>query len=114
MPDPVLRKEVTAYGQQVVMVCDGKCNKAWGINNRPRHFLSDEEDDYEYLADDELGEAPKDPGTYEGDQAKPSEPRTVLMNKWCFRECERVSWGKTDKELKLRDFSKRLSNRKES
>jgi hypothetical protein len=76
------------FSQQTRVVCDRQCGKAWGINNRPRVQLSDDENDYAFLADGELGEAPADPGTYEGWEGKPSSP-DEFPNKWCVRECER-------------------------
>jgi hypothetical protein len=71
--------------------------------------MSDDEDDYGYLSDDELGDAPEYPGTYEGGQGK----NPLSMNKWCVRECERCTMsapGEWDKPLKLPDFSKRVYN----
>ena len=107
-----MEKEIIYFGQKAKVVCDEKCNKAWGINNRPRIQLSDNEDDTCYLSDDELGKAPADPGTYEGGHAKPA-CAEEMMNKWCVRECERSSMsnpGECDKELVLCDFSKRVYN----
>lgn len=83
-------REVIMFGTRRVAFCDGLCSKAWGINNRPRRQLSEHEDDYVFLGDDELGEAPSDPGTYEGGDAKPTPP-VERLNKWCVRECERSS-----------------------
>src|SRR4051812_30967358 len=77
---------ITFVGQKAKVVCDRQCGKAWGSSKRPRVQLSANEDDYAYLADDELGEAPADPGTYEGDAAKPASPNE-FPNKWCVREC---------------------------
>lgn len=93
-------------------VCDGKCEKAFGINLRPRILWSRDPDDYTWLADQEIPfDAPKDPGSYEGGHAKPQElPQE--HNKWCVRECERceaVKEGETPEEA-MRDFSKRMSN----
>lgn len=85
------------------------CHKAWGINNRPKEQLSDDDDDYAFLADSELGEAPEDPGTYEGGHAKPTRAEDRL-NKWCFRECERSCIAKRGEALTPPDFSKRLFN----
>lgn len=81
-------KTIIWFGKAHTLACDGKCNKAWGVNNRPKiSFDENDPDDVAYLADDELGEAPADPGTYEGGHAKPDSPRE--QNKWCARECER-------------------------
>lgn len=78
--------EILYFGKTVYLSCDAKCNKAWGINSRPKVQLSDDEDDYVYVADSLLEEAPSDPGTYEGGHAKPT---NKIHNKWCARECER-------------------------
>lgn len=74
--------------------------------------LSENEDDYAYLADDELGDAPEDPGTYEGDDAKPIN-KIGIPNKWCVRQCERCAMshpGEWNKPLPLPDFSNRVYN----
>ena len=85
---PILISRGLFCGQLAILACNCNCTKAWGRNNRPRVQVSDNEDDYAYLADGELGEAPADPGTYEGDHAKPRDP-SERHNKWCWRECER-------------------------
>lgn len=112
----MIKKNIIFFGIPFVLFCDENCNKAWGINSRPENQLSEDDDDYEYLADGELGEAPDDPGTSEGFQSKPCEDEDKL-NKWCCRECERseiIEISKinedTDLESLLSDFSKRLSN----
>ncbi len=117
MATPVLTKEIVYFGQAATVACDAKCEKAWGINSRPKHYLVGEDkdpDDYEFLADHELAKAPKDPGTYEGGDAKPRND-VGRMNKWCVRECERC-WiskaGKPNETPRLPDFSKRLSNKR--
>lgn len=106
---------ITSFGQQATHVCDGKCNKAWGINNRPSVQISADEDDFAYLADDELGEAPEDPGIYEGGDAKPIGAKGPDdINKWCVRECERA-WmsppNRPDAEPKPKDLSTRFYNK---
>jgi hypothetical protein len=85
----MLKQTIKFCGKDVNVSCDGKCNKAWGISKRPTN-----DDDTEWLSDDELGEAPKDPGTYECNDRKPSNS-SHFPNKWCVRECERCifSWG---------------------
>lgn len=103
---------IVFFGQHQIMVCDAKCDKAWGINNRPRHQLSEtDEDDYAWLADDELGIAPDDPGTYEGlaMEAKPITPEE-RHNRWCARECERCTRVVVGESFELPDFSKRFYN----
>jgi hypothetical protein len=109
----VLQRTIVAYGKRLVMACDGRCDKAWGINTRLRTSLSDDIDDYVYVADDLLGEAPADPGTYEGwtMEGKPSAtPLTdpadaAKMNRWCFRECERSGEAPEGEPVDLPDMS---------
>ena len=107
----VLTKQIKAFGEALEIRCDGKCSKAWGVNNRPQeHFDPADPDDYAFLADQEIeGDAPRDPGTYEGGHGKPSgEDLTdpARMNKWCFRECERC----VEAPRMPHDFSTRLFN----
>lgn len=107
-----IAKLITAYGGPAMMMCDARCDKAWGRDDRPRCQLSEDEDDFAYLSDDELGEAPADPGSSEGGVRKPALPEDRL-NRWCFRSCERCSWAghrEMQKIVELRDFSKRLCN----
>lgn len=65
-----MQTNIVFFGKQVTLSCDADCEHAWGINwIGPR------------------GEtAPVDPGTYEGNDAKPPDK---THNKWCARECER-------------------------
>lgn len=92
----MIAKQVLYHGK-ATLVCDGKCSKAWGHNGRPRKMLSDDEDDYVYLPDSELGTAPGPTETVcieEGPDAKPSavdHNNGECMNKWCARECERCA-----------------------
>lgn len=110
-----LEKLIMFCGQRARVACDGLCSKAWGISTRPRVALSDDPDDFAWLADGELGEAPADPGTSEGCDSKPvsvSGPDDI--NRWCVRECERMvmsAFGESDRPLPLRDFSQRISNK---
>lgn len=91
----MLTKEITWFGSPALLACDGKCKNAWGINGgRPRvEFDPDEPDDYAYLPDHQVGEAPDDPGSYEGGHAKPTAYGAAWeqhrLNRWCARECER-------------------------
>lgn len=104
---------VTYRNRLMRAVCDRNCGKAWGINSRPFVQLSLDEDDIAWLADGELGEAPADPGTYEGGHAKPLSP-DAFPNKWCIRECERCVRSKADEvtePLTLKDWSKRRYNK---
>jgi hypothetical protein len=97
------------FGQPAVAYCDARCDKAWGINGRPRVDLSENPDDYAYLTDDELGTAPADPGTYEGGDGKPRR-RPLAHNKWCVRECERSDLRRPGEPADLSDFSRRVFN----
>lgn len=99
----MLMKDVLYFGKPVTVGCDEQCHKAWGINNRPKRQLSDDPDDYVFLADHELGFAPADPGTYEGECAKPRE-KSERMNKWCVRECERNAMEDKGTPLTLPDL----------
>jgi hypothetical protein len=109
-------KLITYFGKKVAVACDGNCAKAWGINSRPRVQLSVNPDDYEFKSDGELGDAPVDPGTYEGGVAKPEPNDPDKLNKWCVRECERCNWyGELEQEKRqrtvvFRDFSRRVRN----
>lgn len=108
-------KLVTAYGRPVIIVCDGECDKAWGMTTRPKIELSDDPDDVEWLSDSELETAPDDPGTYEGGHAKPTASSYGYLNKWCFRACERSTFFEVEHEklveFEMRDWSKRLRNK---
>lgn len=102
-------KEITMFGKRVVVACDGRCNKAWGISSRPKvEFDTQEPDDVAWLADDELGDAPANPRSYEGRDGKPDGPQS--MNKWCYRQCERSKIADLDETFSLPDFSKRVFN----
>lgn len=105
----ILVKSVFYFGQSVVVACDARCDKAWGIADRPRRQLSEESDDFEWLADSELGEAPEHPGTWEGEHTKPTTPDERL-NKWCVRACERSVMCRPGETLRLPDFSNRVRN----
>lgn len=112
----MLKKEIIYFGKKAVVACDGKCEKAWGINSRQKVQLDEaNEDDWCYLSDEELDIAPTDPGTYEGGDAKPVS-KEERLNKWCSRECERCflsSPGEYDKPISLTDlpnFNKRVFN----
>lgn len=99
-------KSIIFFGQPLILACDGKCEKAWGINVRPKKLLSDDVDDFYWIPDQELGMAPEDPGTYEGGHGK----SPLSLNKWCARECERSVMEPTLTQIKLRDFSKPYYN----
>ncbi len=108
----IVEKIIQYFGRPWKVACDEKCSKAWGINNRPSEKISDNPDDFVWLSDDELGEAPIDPGTYEGGQAKPTN-KSEIPNKWCVRECERcVRLGpdQLSHPIELKDFTGRIYN----
>lgn len=111
-----LTKQITRFGREVALSCDGRCDRAWGIDARPRVDLSEDPDDVAYLADEEIGIAPEDPHTYEGGHGKPSAEALLpadaaLMNKWCARQCERSSIAAVGEPITLRDWSKRCYNK---
>lgn len=102
MPEKIIQ----FVNQPAKVNCDGNCKKAWGVNSRPKKYLSADPDDYEFLSDSELGEAPIDPGTYEGSDAKPLS-LDEFPNKWCVRECERCNMsdpGKHDEYLPVLSY----------
>lgn len=108
--EAMLTTEIAYSGKPCVVVCDGNCAKAWGINNRPRvEFDPKDPDDMAFLADGELGEAPRDPGTYEGGHGKPGATPS-RHNKWCARECERSETFDRGQPVVARDLSRRLYN----
>lgn len=89
----MLTKQITWFGRKCTLACDGKCNKAWGINSRPSK-------NNKFLPDNELGEAPDNPGTFEGGQGK----KPGSLNKWCARECERSDIFEEGEKIILRNF----------
>ena len=99
---PALVTDIVYFGRPTRVACDRRCTKAWGVGSRPKVRLSDDPDDYVFLADHELGEAPADPGTYEGGEGKPMFPER--HNKWCVRECERSAVGERGEMPELPDF----------
>lgn len=126
----MIHKNIIYFGKPCVLACDAQCHKAWGINNRPRVYMDDptstvypndeyhyppdmddysDENDHAMLADNELGDAPIDPGTYEGDEGKPFD-ESDMLNKWCARECERSDIADYLDDIQLRDFNHRVYN----
>lgn len=102
-------KQILWFGRHVTLACDGKCNKAWGICNRPSvSFDPDEPDDIAWLTDHELAEAPACTGVWEGGFGKPRDPSQ--MNKWCARECERSGIFEQGEPIMLPDYSVRRYN----
>lgn len=107
-----MEKEIIYFEQKVKVICDEKCEKAWGISNRPRIQLDKNNDDYVYLSDTELGIAPMNPGTYEGEDRKPT-TKEERLNKWFCRKCERCNMSKLNdfyKPIIHKDFSVRVYN----
>lgn len=103
------QKQILWFDRHCTLACDGQCNKAWGLNGRPKiDFDPDEPDDYAFMADCELGEAPACTGVWEGGHGKPSGPHE--MNKWCARECERSGIFEHGEPVVLSDYSVRLYN----
>ena len=107
----IYSSEIIYFQQKAVISCDLKCYKAWGTNTRSRVQISENEEDWAWLADDELGMAPEISPTTEGDHHKPnpSEEGNV-HNRWCVRECERSVMTKPGEPIVLRDFSERFFN----
>jgi hypothetical protein len=126
-----MEKIIQFLGQPAKVNCDENCHKAWGINSRPRIYpeigekvfgldnasiwpdrYDVDENNYVYLSDDELPEAPIDPGTEEGGEKKPVNKQGI-PNKWCYRECERCNIsdpGQWDQPLPVKEFKERKSN----
>lgn len=79
MPVIKYQKNIQYFGQPVTVACDGKCHKAWGWPARPRSYTFPEdhpefdEDAFELLSDDELPDAPDDPGS------QSNQPATHLL-----------------------------------
>jgi hypothetical protein len=100
----ILTKTIPYCGKEMIFACDKKCNKAFGINGREKKQLSDDEDDYQYLTDSEVGNAPQCMGTWEGGDGK---PLTIAEapNKWCVRECERSALIEEGDSQTINDFN---------
>ena len=107
----MISKKIVFFGKDCVVACDGRCDKAWGHNGRPRTKLSVNPDDYVYLADEKLDKAPGPGDTNilsEGCDLKPSAVPVTdgeVINRWCTRECERSTFVGMDEPLVLRDMS---------
>lgn len=65
-------REIVFAGLPTFVACDGRCDKAWGLNGRPGR-----DDTHLGEADGALGLAPSEPGTWEGGDTKPSSPPGV-------------------------------------
>jgi hypothetical protein len=119
-----LIKHIRFFGNPVILACDGRCDKAWGICCRPKKYFfagstdprqllkgeqPEDYDDYVYLSDSELHTAPEKPGTWEAEGTKPSGtplgPEDIFkMNRWCARQCERSRLLKLGEPIALPDF----------
>lgn len=107
-----LPQRIAFCGQQVDVACDRRCDKAWGLDLRPRKQLSEDPDDYVFTSDGELGTAPFPSDSTEGDQGKPSATsHQGPLNKWCVRQCERSVMVDAGRPVELRDFARPRPNR---
>lgn len=97
------------YFEPHALLCDGQCDKAWGAGDRAIVQLSDDENDYEYLSDNELEQAPENPGSFEGWDYKPR-CQADLHNRWCARACERAVKIPLWHIDALPDFTQRIRN----
>lgn len=107
------RKEITAFGRPLIIACDGKCEYAFGVNGRPYKQLSEDPDDIVWLSDEEAGLAPVSGKTCtiaEGNDCKPSNEHEVL-NRWCYRECERCVGAEPGEKIELKDWNSRVYNK---
>ena len=100
------------FDEPMACVCDGRCEKAWGMNDRPKISVGAGEDDWAYWADDELPTAPEYPGSSEGGQCKPTSHLERMRSKWCWRQCERSRIHKPGERVCIPDFSRRMYNLK--
>jgi hypothetical protein len=105
-----MEKIVSIYGIRTKVACDENCSKAWGKDKRPRIQLNNnDKDDYAWLTDWELDQAPVDPGTREAGQAKPID-KVGIPNAWCTGQCERCvhETRKFETRLPLPDFDQKV------
>lgn len=102
----MIQTEIKYFGEDAIISCDGKCNKAWGIV-RPEVQVSEDPDDFYLLSDHELGKAPACNGNWEDGHGKPANKK---HNKWCARQCERSVITAPGDAVNLPDLSKRMYN----
>ena len=97
-PPNLLARAIVFCGRPLVLVCDGRCDLAWGNDRRPRISHSADPDDFTWVGDDDPMCSPGAPApgdlSSEGDELKPSTAALAnsdssRMNKWCARQCER-------------------------
>jgi len=109
--ESMLSKSIMFCGRPVVLSCDGNCAKAWGMDSRPKIvFDLNDPDDFAYVSDEEFELAPTNPGTYEGDHAKPL-AKEDRLNKWCSRQCERSVMAEPNEPIVLPEFKTRRYNK---
>jgi len=105
-----MEKIILIFGERTKVACDEKCNKAFGKDTRPKVQLDgNDTDDYAWLADWELDEAPVNPGTRQSGQSKPVN-KAEIPNAWCVGQCERCvkETRKFESHLQLIDFDQRV------
>jgi hypothetical protein len=108
-------------GVDGMLVCDGRCDKAWGMKYRPsvkRLKKPTKLYHYDWLSDNELGIAPEDCSItiFEiKDFHKPKNSGSeIIHNDWCRRGgCERPSIvtlfeRSQGKKIRLPDFRRRI------
>lgn len=78
-------RAVKVKNRTLFVACDANCNKAFGRDDRPR---GDHPDDSMYIPDDLAPDAPIDPGSRAGADAKPR-CLSERLNAWCRDICER-------------------------
>lgn len=84
----------------VLYACDGNCDLAWGIFDRPTKKLSDNPDDVFYIGDEELmfKIAPDSNIIVDGEEQIHSS-FLIAHNKWCIKQCERLVYAESDDRL---------------
>ena len=89
-----IQRSMMFLGEIHIVACDGRCDKAWGVDDRPTNRLGSDHNDFEWLADGELGQAPIDPGSLSSDNGV-RKPLLVRgpddVNEWCVDRCERMA-----------------------
>jgi hypothetical protein len=107
-----MESNITVSNQPAIIKCDGKCDKAWGINEREKIKLSDDPDDYCYLSDRELGLAPLLSTSTKRLKNKPTN-KINFPTSWCICECERSVISEPDTpygDIDVPDFNNRVYN----
>ena len=108
----MLVKRTTVHGSEVVIACDAKCTKAWGLQKRPSRVVDESKpDDIVWLGDGELKQAPSDPKTTVNGYGKPLKPEH-RMNQWCVSECERSMFVSPNETKETHNWRRRTRNMK--